>query len=70
MVYRNNAGRLGAGFINVFLETRWLGYFSGFYVGSKHLLSKKNPARAGWPRRLSLKRVTLRADVDVIGVQQ
>jgi len=25
MVYRNNAGRLGAGFISVCLETRWLG---------------------------------------------
>jgi len=25
MVYRNNSGRLGAGFISVCLETRWLG---------------------------------------------
>jgi len=25
MVYRNNAGKLGAGFISVCLETRWLG---------------------------------------------
>jgi len=32
MVYRNNAGRLGAGFISVCLETRWLGHFGGFYV--------------------------------------
>jgi len=39
MVYRNkkqqettNAGRLGAGFISVCLETRWLGRFGGFYV--------------------------------------
>jgi len=32
MVYRNNAGRLGAGFISVCLETRWLGHFCGFYV--------------------------------------
>jgi len=39
MVYRNkkqqktiNAGRLGAGFIGVCLETRWLGYFGGFHV--------------------------------------
>jgi len=32
MVYRNNAGRLGAGFINVCLETRWLGQKRGFYV--------------------------------------
>jgi len=32
MVYRNNAGRLGAGFISVCLETRWLGQKSGFYV--------------------------------------
>jgi len=32
MVYRNNAGRLGAGFISVCLETRWLGHLGGFYV--------------------------------------
>jgi len=32
MVYRNNAGRLGSGFISVCLETRWLDQKSGFYV--------------------------------------
>jgi len=32
MVHRNNAGRLGAGFISVCLETGWLGHFGGFYV--------------------------------------
>jgi len=32
MVYRNNAGRLGAGFISVCLETCWLGRKHGFYV--------------------------------------
>jgi len=32
MVYRNNAGRLCAGFISVCLETRWLGQKSGLYV--------------------------------------
>jgi len=32
MVYRDNAGRLGSGFISVCLETRWLGQKSGFYV--------------------------------------
>ena len=32
MVYRNNAGRLGAGFISVCIETRWLGQKRGFYV--------------------------------------
>ena len=32
MVGRNNAGRLGAGFISVCIETRWLGHFGGFYV--------------------------------------
>ena len=32
MVYRNNAGRLGSGFISVCLKTRWLGQKSGFYV--------------------------------------
>jgi len=31
MVYRNNADRLGAGFISVCLETRWLGQNCGFY---------------------------------------
>jgi len=29
MVYRNNAGRLGSGFVNVCLKTRWLGQKSG-----------------------------------------
>ena len=28
----NNAGRLGAGFISVCLETRWLCHLGGFYV--------------------------------------
>jgi len=32
MVDRNNTGRLGAGFINVCVETRWLGRLGGFYV--------------------------------------
>jgi len=32
MVGMNNAGRLGAGFISVCLETRWLGHFSGLNV--------------------------------------
>jgi len=32
MVDRNKAGRLGAVFIGVCLETRWLGHFGGFYV--------------------------------------
>ena len=32
MVYRNNAGRLGSGFISVCLETRWLGRLGGFHV--------------------------------------
>ena len=30
MVYRNNAGRLGAGFMSVCLKTRWLGLKRGF----------------------------------------
>jgi len=54
MVYRNkkqqettNAGRLGAGFISVCFETRWLGYFGGsdvpepyciyIYIYNRHL---------------------------------
>jgi len=32
MVYRNNADRLGSGFISVCLETRWLGHLGGFHV--------------------------------------
>ena len=32
MVDRNKAGRLGAGFISVCLETRWPGQKRGFYV--------------------------------------
>jgi len=32
MVHRNNTGRLGAGFISVCLETRWLGPKRGFHV--------------------------------------
>jgi len=32
MVHRNNAGRLGAGFISVCLEIRWLGQKCDFYV--------------------------------------
>jgi len=32
MVYRNNAGRLGAGFISACLETRWLGQKRGVHV--------------------------------------
>jgi len=32
MVDKNKAGRLGAGFISVCLETRWLGHFGGFDV--------------------------------------
>jgi len=37
-------------------------------VGSKRFLSKKKPARAGWPRRLELVRVTPRSEVDSIGL--
>jgi len=39
MVYRNNAGRLGSGFISVCLETRWLGQRSGFYVPERYCMS-------------------------------
>jgi len=39
-------------------------------VGSKPFLSKKIPARAGWPRRLALVRASPRGEVDVIGVQR
>jgi len=36
MVYTNNAGRLGSGFISVCLESRWLGQKSGFYVPDQY----------------------------------
>jgi len=36
MVYRNNGGRLGSGFISACLETRWLGPKSGFYVPERY----------------------------------
>ena len=31
MIDTNNTGRLGAGFISVYVETCWLGHFGGFY---------------------------------------
>jgi len=39
MVYRNNAGRLGAGSISVCLETRWLGQNRGFYEPEPYCIS-------------------------------
>ena len=39
MVYRNNAGRLGSGFISACLKTRWLGQISGFYVQERYWMS-------------------------------
>jgi len=41
MVYRNNAGRLGSGFIRVCSETRWLGHLGGFYVPERPCRGKK-----------------------------
>jgi len=38
MVYRNNVGRLDAGFISVCLETRWLGQKSDFYVPESYCM--------------------------------
>ena len=38
MVYRNNAGRLGSGFICVCWEFRWLGQKSGFYVPERYCM--------------------------------
>jgi len=46
MVVRNNAGRLGAGFISVCLKTRWLGHFGGFYVPEPY----QNPTVLVFPR--------------------
>jgi len=39
MVYRNNAGRRVSGSISVFLETRWLGQKSGFYVPDQYCIT-------------------------------
>ena len=39
-------------------------------VGGRLKRTKKNPARAGWLRRLALARATSRAEVDVISVQR
>jgi len=41
MVYRDNTGRLGSGFISVCLETRWLGQNSGLYLPER-------PCTVGW----------------------
>ena len=40
MVYRNNAGRLGSGFISECLETRWLGHLGGFYVPERPYITE------------------------------
>jgi len=40
--YRNNAGRLGAGFISVCLETRLLGQKRGFYVPERPFKALSN----------------------------
>jgi len=42
MIYRNNAGRLGAGFISVCLETRWLGQNSGFYELEPYCMARQS----------------------------
>jgi len=42
MVYRNNAGRLGAGFISVCLETRWLGQNRGFYEPEPYCMARQS----------------------------
>ena len=39
-------------------------------VGGGLKRTRITQARAGWPRRVALVRVTLREEVDVIGVQQ
>jgi len=39
MVYRNNAGRLGAGFVSVYLETRWLRQKRGFFMSQNDPVS-------------------------------
>jgi len=54
MVYRNNASRLGSGFISVCLETRWLGHLGGFYV----------PERVCSPQTATVKKLTLKKDFD------
>jgi len=61
IVYRNNAGRLGAGFISVCLETRWLGPKRGFYVPgmllyfSGYFYSRIRPAAIRNNRKINVK---------------
>jgi len=61
MVYRNNAGRLGSGFISVWLETRRLDQKSGFYVPERPcskltgLSSVKAMANTGFCREWALR---------------
>jgi len=45
MVYRNNVGRLGSGFISVCLQIRWLGPKSGFYVPDQYCSMAKEGGR-------------------------
>jgi len=41
----NNVGRLGAGFISVCIEIRWLGHFGGFYVPEPYCMFDDAAAR-------------------------
>jgi len=47
MVDGNNTGRLGAGFISVCLQIRWLGHFGGFYVPEPPC---RRPGESRWLR--------------------
>ena len=59
MVYKNNAGRLDAGFISVCLETRWLGQKTGLYVPEPPCTTKQrdvhtSPGGTSYSKRLVL----------------
>jgi len=66
MVYRNNAGRLGSGFISVCFETRWLGQKGGFFVLERPCTPLKSPTTdVGLSIRLSMFELRETGDWDI-----
>jgi len=66
MVYRNNAGRLGSGFISVCVETRWLGWKSGLYVPDQYCTALKTRGKPWWLRCLGESKVRLASLVRIL----
>ena len=52
---KNNAGRLGAGFISLRLETRWLGHFGIFYVLEPPCKSCENEIKQTTPQHTPIR---------------